>query len=186
MPARGWYEWNENEQVRNEGVGKVKQPYFISLPDSDVIAFAGLWAVWQGQDGAQVLSCALLSKTAAPSIAHIHDRMPVVLKPEHFAAWLDPKTQRQDVQERLSDAISDFVSDPASTKVNSTHNDFPELLEPLIGDDLLHVRRHQNPRKHRFSGCLWRWGNRNLAPRHLLADPEPGGRADEALHRLYL
>jgi putative SOS response-associated peptidase YedK len=34
MPARGWYEWNENEQVRNEGGRKVKQLYFISLPDS--------------------------------------------------------------------------------------------------------------------------------------------------------
>ena len=44
MPARGWYEWNENEQVRNEGGRKVKQPYFISLPESDFMAFAGLWA----------------------------------------------------------------------------------------------------------------------------------------------
>nr|WP_244150404.1 SOS response-associated peptidase [Desulfomicrobium norvegicum] len=31
-----------------------------------------------------MLSCALLSKAAAPGIDHIHDRMPVVLKPEHF------------------------------------------------------------------------------------------------------
>jgi putative SOS response-associated peptidase YedK len=71
-----------------------------------------------------------MSKTAAPSIAHIHDRMPVVLKQEHFAAWLDPKTQRQDVQESLSDALSDFMSYPVSTKVNNARNDFPELLEP--------------------------------------------------------
>jgi putative SOS response-associated peptidase YedK len=41
MPARGWYEWNENEQVRNEGGRKVKQPYFSSLPKSDFMAFAG-------------------------------------------------------------------------------------------------------------------------------------------------
>lgn len=93
MPARGWYEWNENEQVRSEAGRKVKQPYFISLPDADFMAFAGLWAVWQGQDGSQIPSYALLSKTAAPSIAHIHDRMPDVLKPDHLAAWLDPKTQ---------------------------------------------------------------------------------------------
>ena len=131
MPARGWYEWNENELLRNDAGRKVKQPYFISLPDSDVIAFAGLWAVWQGQDGAQVLSCALLSKAASPAIVHIHDRMPVVLKQEHFAAWLDPKTSGQDVQESLSDALSDFAGYPVSSKVNNTRNDFPELLEPL-------------------------------------------------------
>jgi putative SOS response-associated peptidase YedK len=86
-----------------------------------------------------------MSKTAAPSIAHIHDRMPVVLKPEHFAAWLDSKTQSQDVQEILSDALADFVSYPVSTKVNNTRNDFPELLEPLApiciasGASLTHV-----------------------------------------------
>jgi putative SOS response-associated peptidase YedK len=131
MPARGWYEWNENEQVRNEGGRKVKQPYFISAAGLEVIVFAGLWATWQAPDGSQVLSCALMSKTAAPSIAHIHDRMPVVLKPEHFASWLlDPKTQRQDVQESLSAALSDFVGYPVDTKVNSTRNHFPELLEP--------------------------------------------------------
>lgn len=130
MPARGWYEWNENELVRNEAGRKVKQPYFISLPDADFMAFAGLWAVWQGQDGSQVLSCALMSKTAAPSIAHIHDRMPVVLKPDHFAAWLDPNTRGPAVQEIIADSQSDFGSYPVSTRVNNTRNDSPELLEP--------------------------------------------------------
>ena len=86
MPARRWYEWNKNEQVRNDAGRKVKQPYFISALNADAIVFAGLWAVWTGQNGTQVLSCALLSKAAAPGIAHIHDRMPVVLKPEHFEA----------------------------------------------------------------------------------------------------
>lgn len=130
MPARGWYEWSENEQVKNEAGRKVKQPYFVTAQGLEVIFFAGLWAVWQGQDGSKVLSCALLSKAAAPAIAHIHDRMPVVLKPERFEAWLDPKTQGQEVQEALSDAIADFASYPVGTKVNNTRNDFPELMEP--------------------------------------------------------
>ena len=43
MPVRGRYEWNEKEQVRNDSDLKVKQPYFISSPDSEVIVFAGLW-----------------------------------------------------------------------------------------------------------------------------------------------
>lgn len=43
--------------------------------------------------------------------------MPVVLKPEHFAAWLDPKTQGQKVQDALSDALTEFLSYPVSTKV---------------------------------------------------------------------
>lgn len=128
MPARGWYEWSENELVRNDAGRKVKQPYFISTPDSDFMAFAGLWATWQAQDGTQVLSCALLSKAAAPSIVHIHDRMPVVLKQDHFEAWLDPKTNGQTAQEIISDSQTNFLSYPVNTKVNNVRNDFPELL----------------------------------------------------------
>ena len=131
MPVRGWYEWNENEHVKNDAGRKVKQPYFISAPDSEVIVFAGLWALWKGQDGAEVLSCALLSKAASPVIAHIHDRMPVVLKQEHYDAWVDPKTSGQRVQELISDALDDFTGYPVSTEVNNTRNDFPELLMPL-------------------------------------------------------
>jgi putative SOS response-associated peptidase YedK len=93
LPVRGWDEWNENEQqARNEAGRKVKQPNFISATDSEVIVFAGLWAFWKEQDGTEVLSCVLLSKSASPSIDLIHDRMPVVLKPEHFGAWVDPNT----------------------------------------------------------------------------------------------
>ena len=127
MPVRGWYEWNENEVIRNDAGRKVKQPYFITAPNLEVIVFAGLWALWKGQDGTEVLSCALLSKAASPVIAHIHDRMPVVLKQEHYDAWVDPKTSGQRVQEIISDALDGFTGYAVST---NTRNDFPELLEP--------------------------------------------------------
>ena len=75
-----------------------------------------------------MLSCALLSKTAAPGIVHILDRMPVVLKPKHFDAWLDPNTPGTDVQEIIADSLNEFDSYPVGTRVNNTRNDFPELL----------------------------------------------------------
>ena len=131
MPARGWYEWNKRELVRSDSGRQVKQPYYICAPNAEAIAFAGLWAVWTGQDGTEVLSCALLSKAAAPGIVHIHDRMPVVLKPEHFDAWLDPNTPGPEVQEIIADSQSNFDSYPVSNKVNNTRNDFADLLEPL-------------------------------------------------------
>lgn len=131
MPARGWYEWNAKELVRSDSGRQVKQPYYIYAPNAEAIAFAGLWAVWTGQDGSQVLSCALLSKEAAPGIVHIHDRMPVVLKPEHFNAWLDPNTPGPEVQVIIADSRNEFDSYPVSTRVNNTRNDFPELLVPL-------------------------------------------------------
>jgi len=109
----------------------LKQPYFIYAPNAEAIAFAALWAVWTGQDGTQVLSCALISKAVAPSIVHIHDRMPLFLKPEHFDTWLDPNTPGPTVQEIIADSRNDFDSYPVSTRVNNTRNDFPELLVPL-------------------------------------------------------
>lgn len=137
MPVRGWYEWKEDELVRNDAGRKVKQPYFITAPDSEVIVFAGLWALWKGQDGSEVLSCALLSKAASSDIAHIHDRMPVVLKTEHFGAWVDSNTSGTAVQEIISDGLDGLTGYPVSTKVNNTRNDFPELLEPATPSSTL-------------------------------------------------
>lgn len=77
MPARGWYEWNEKELVRSDSGRQVKQPYYISAPNAEAIAFAGLWAVWTEQDGNQVISacgcrrtCRTLGSIAAKSFRH--------------------------------------------------------------------------------------------------------------------
>lgn len=131
MPARGWYEWNENEPARSESGRKVNQPYFVHCPEVDVIAFAALWAVWERPGAGAIISCALLSKEAAPRIAGIHHRMPVVLKPEHYEAWLNPATASPQVSEMIADAREDLQGYRISTKVNSPRNDFPELLEPI-------------------------------------------------------
>jgi putative SOS response-associated peptidase YedK len=133
MPAHGWYEWNEQEPAVSESGRKGKQPYFISCPSSEVIAFAGLWSLWRGPtpDAAPVLSCALLSRAAAPSIAAIHHRMPVVLAPEQQAAWLDPASSPQTVAQLIASARVDFEGYPVSTRVGNTRNDGPELLERI-------------------------------------------------------
>ncbi|WP_092194023.1 SOS response-associated peptidase family protein [Desulfomicrobium norvegicum] len=76
MPARGWYERNEKELVRSNSDRQVKQPYFICAPNAEGIAFAGLWAVWKGQDGLrcfpapcsprQQRQASIISMTACP------------------------------------------------------------------------------------------------------------------------
>jgi putative SOS response-associated peptidase YedK len=123
MPASGWYEWQATKTP--------KQPYFIHAPDAEVLAFAGLWAEWQQADAPATLSCALLSKVAADSINGIHHRMPVVVKPEHFEDWLDPRTSSQRIQAIIDDARTDFSARPVSTRVNSTRNNSADLLQPI-------------------------------------------------------
>ena len=127
MPALGWYEWNANRP----GLGKSRksgQPYFISSPDAAAIAFAGIWAAWSPRGSDPVISCGMLTKSAAAGIAFIHPRMPVVLNPNQFAAWLDPATTPAGIQELVAHARTDFINQPVSTRVNNVRNDDPELI----------------------------------------------------------
>ena len=82
VPANGFYEW------RAEGAGP-KRPYFVAPPDGRLVAFAGLTETWAGADGSEVDTAAILTVPANAVVAPIHDRMPAVIPPEHFADWLD-------------------------------------------------------------------------------------------------
>jgi putative SOS response-associated peptidase YedK len=66
-----------------------KQPFHFRLLDERPFAFAGLWELWD-RGGDPVESCAILTTSANAVVRPVHDRMPVILRPEDFAAWLDP------------------------------------------------------------------------------------------------
>ncbi|MDE3735534.1 SOS response-associated peptidase [Pseudomonas resinovorans] len=123
MPAAGWYEWQQ--------LPSHKQPHFIHAPDSGLLAIAGLWAEWTAPDGQGITSCALLTKSAAPAIAEIHDRMPVILAPEQWDLWLSPWTAANDVQALIANARQDFEGHAISTRVNNVRNDDAGLLETV-------------------------------------------------------
>jgi putative SOS response-associated peptidase YedK len=55
------------------------------------LALAGLWEPWQAPDGGEIDSCTILTRDAIPSMREIHDRMPVILFPEQYDAWLYPQ-----------------------------------------------------------------------------------------------
>ncbi|HEJ1327439.1 SOS response-associated peptidase [Pseudomonas aeruginosa] len=131
MPMQGWYEWNEHQYVRNRTGRKVNQPYYLYAPDEGVLAVAGLWASWIDQEGQQVISCALLTKAAAPSVSFVHHRMPVILAPEQFDLWLAPNSRSEQVQNVIALSQADFAARPVSTDVGNVSNDYPELLEPV-------------------------------------------------------
>lgn len=85
IPASGFFEW------RTEG-GR-KQPYFAGMADGSVLAFAGLWERWQGDD--QPLdTCAILTTEPNELLANIHNRMPVIVERAFYPDWLDPEQHR--------------------------------------------------------------------------------------------
>lgn len=129
LPARGWYEWNVAEKVPGKSGHAVKQPYFLFCTTDKIIAFAGLWSVWEQPGADPVISCGILTRAAAPGIAFLHPRMPVVLKPGNQDAWLDSATPAADLPGLLADSREDFAAYPVSTRVNNIRNDDLGLME---------------------------------------------------------
>ena len=124
IAADGFYEW------RNEG-GR-KQPYRITVTDSDVFAFAGIWERWRDpRTHEAVETCAILTTEAAPALRLIHHRMPVILDPADFAAWLNPTAKAETVRAVLDQKPArDFATYTVSTRINSAANDDLSLLAP--------------------------------------------------------
>jgi len=124
FPADGFYEWKQ--------VGKNKQPYFVRLKGGGPMAFAGLWESWLGPNGEEVETAAILTTTASRSIAHIHDRMPVIIAPQAFDFWLDPNVDAEMATSVIAPAPDALLeSYPVSGAVNRTANDTPDLLAAL-------------------------------------------------------
>ncbi|MBQ0932022.1 SOS response-associated peptidase [Ideonella alba] len=92
IPASGFYEW----QPRRGADGKpFKQPWYFSAADGAPLAFAGLFEAWRPDESADwLLSCCILTREANATMAPVHDRMPVIVEPAHWAAWLDRGEQR--------------------------------------------------------------------------------------------
>jgi len=125
IPASGFYEW----QAGADG----KQPYCIHPSKGSLFAFAGLYEHWRDGTGNRIDSCTILVTRANDRIQTVHDRMPVILSPENYGAWLDPQTQDPAIlKPLLLPAPADQVDLHAvSIRVNSPKHDDPSCIAPL-------------------------------------------------------
>lgn len=83
VPADGFFEW-----VGPKGGRRAVK---IALKSSELFAFAGLWDAWQDPGGGpELLTCTIVTCPANELVAPIHDRMPVILRPEDEERWLLP------------------------------------------------------------------------------------------------
>jgi putative SOS response-associated peptidase YedK len=123
IPADAFYEW-----VSRNG----KQPYLIKLRDDKLMGIGGLMEYWQGAE-TEVATFTILTTGANHLISRIHERMPVIIKPEDHAAWLDGSltdvtrliTMTEPYPERLMEAY------PVSREVNNPRHDAPDLIAPV-------------------------------------------------------
>ena len=124
IPADGFYEWRTL-------AGK-KVPFFVTMKNGQPFAMAGLWERWRESEDAEPLdSCTIITTQPNELVSELHDRMPAIVPPEHFGAWLDREVRDT---EALAELIETCPSDAmriaaASTLVNNPANEGPELLE---------------------------------------------------------
>ena len=130
VPADGFYEWI--------GPAGAKRPHLLRPVAGGPIAFAGLWEHWLGADGSEIETMAILTVPANAVAARLHDRMPAILPPEAFDAWLDTRSVRAEAASAMlrpaPDALLEVVE--VSRKLNNSRNEGPEVQE-IIGRMLI-------------------------------------------------
>ena len=133
LPADGYYEWYPTQLAGRS----YKQPFYIH-PVSGIMAMAGIYEFWRdptasGGRGNWLASCAILTATATDEFGRLHDRMPVQVAPQNWAAWLDPELTDPVAAAALANVPEpgQMLAHAVSTRVNRVGNDGPELVTPL-------------------------------------------------------
>ena len=124
VPSDGFYEWKQDVN---------KQPYRIFVKINPVFSMAGLWERWISPEGEFIESFNIITTEANSFMKPIHDRMPVILKPENEKMWLSSKDSREILGLLTSYPAELMDAYPVSKLVNSPRNDGPEVWEK-IGD----------------------------------------------------
>lgn len=128
--ADGFYEW--------AGRGRARRPWLFEIDGGALFAFAGLWERWTVPAGAvlapslahvrpgeAIETCTILTTAANSIVAPVHHRMPVILPPASFDAWL--ANGPVPLAPFPADAMT---ARPVSSAVNSTAIDDPRCVEP--------------------------------------------------------
>jgi putative SOS response-associated peptidase YedK len=118
VPASGFYEWQSR--------GGRKLPWYVRPGDAELFALAGITALWQG-----LRTVSLITTEPNELMQPIHDRMPVIIAPENYDAWLDPASRDA---EKLMRFVQPYPARRMSahrvgTRVSKPENDDPSLIE---------------------------------------------------------
>lgn len=123
--ADSFYEWKKTPER--------KIPMRIKLKNHAPFGMAGLWESWKSPEGISIYSCSVITTVPNELMTSIHDRMPVILKPEDEKDWLNPSINDPAyLQQYLKSFDSEqMVAFEVSTDVNSTKNNSPNLIQQI-------------------------------------------------------
>ncbi|MEA4944121.1 MAG: SOS response-associated peptidase [Propionicimonas sp.] len=133
LPADGYYEWYTSTELDSRGK-PVKQPFFIHPSDGGLLAMAGLYEFWKSPAGEWLASCTVITTQAADALGRIHDRMPMVVPPDAWGDWLDPRFGA-DPRGLLAVPGAGLEAHLVSRAVNNVANNTPDLVLPVPDAD---------------------------------------------------
>jgi len=133
IPADAFYEWTA---VKDPAAKKPrKQPWCIERTDGAPFAFAGMFESWKDPDGdgTRIRSCTILTGPANAAMQPIHDRMPIMLTPSIWDAWLNPADHNAAALLELIEPAPPalFAIHAVSTAVNNSRSSGPQLMDQV-------------------------------------------------------
>jgi putative SOS response-associated peptidase YedK len=124
VPADAFYEW--------KAIAGRRQPYSIRMADKKLFGMAGLWEHWVNPAGETVETCTIITVNANELVGKLHDRMPLIIQPSDYGAWLDAANPgARDLLKPFPAKLMSYY--PVSMRVNSVRNDDAECMEPVEG-----------------------------------------------------
>ncbi|HJO33888.1 MAG: SOS response-associated peptidase [Anaerolineales bacterium] len=129
IPADGFYEWQRLSSGR-------RQPVYVRLQSHGVFAFAGLWERWSPPEGGEtnaLYSCAIITTAPNELLESIHNRMPVILPPSAYQAWLAPGDVSAAALQSLLRPYpaAEMNAYPVACTVNNPRNDSPDCVRSV-------------------------------------------------------
>lgn len=122
--ADSFYEWKKTPER--------KIPMRIKLKNNAPFGMAGLWESWKSPNG-MIHSCTVITTTPNELMTSIHDRMPVILRPEDEEIWLDSSIHDTEYLKQFLKPIDSqhMEAFEVSSNVNSPKNNAPHLIERI-------------------------------------------------------
>lgn len=139
IPADGFYEWQRSERG--------KTPFRFTMNGGSLFCFAGLWERWvrppqrdefvfddlgdEPQPSRVLETFTVITTEANDMMRPVHDRMPVILEPQHYAWWIDERRKGEDLKILLRPFRPEAMDcHRVSPLVNNVKNDGPECIKP--------------------------------------------------------
>lgn len=123
--ADSFYEWKKTPER--------KIPMRIKLKSNEPFAMAGLWESWKSPLGNTIFSCTIITTKANSFMSTIHERMPLIVKPEDEKLWLNPRNSPNSLFTRIIQPYADDLMEAyeVSSDVNSTKNNNSDLIKEI-------------------------------------------------------